>query len=100
MTLNRFFLLFLTMSLIIYFGISPYVIDQKKLQDIPQLEFESFTSYEIEGENVNFIMNKWFGNFKDRIIDHKIVLNARGYGNKYSLHAEYVIQSDYHHRTS
>lgn len=40
--------------------------------------------------NVNFIMNKWFGNFKDRIIDHKIVLNARGYANKYSLHAEYT----------
>jgi hypothetical protein len=40
--------------------------------------------------NVNFIMNKWFSNFKDRIIDHKIVLNARGYGNKYSLYAEYL----------
>ena len=70
MTLNQFFSLFLLSSIIIYFGLSPYVIDQKKIQDIPQLEFESFTSYEIEGENVNFVLNGQ---------------NARRYANKFLL---------------
>ena len=56
MTLNRFFSLFLFSSLFIYFGINPYVIDQKELEDIPQLEFSTFVSYEIEGENLNMMV--------------------------------------------
>jgi len=56
MTLNRFFLLFLASSLIIYFGIDPYVIDQKKIKNIPQLEFKTFVSYEIEGEQLSLML--------------------------------------------
>lgn len=58
MTLNRFFLLFLAFSFIIYFAVNPYVIDQKKLRDIPQLEFKNFVSYEIEGDKLKL---KLFG---------------------------------------
>lgn len=57
MTLNRFFLLFFFFSLLIYFAISPYVIDQKKLKEIPQLEFQGFTSFEIEGENLKLMLS-------------------------------------------
>ena len=56
MTLNRFFLIFLAISLIIYFAINPYVIDQKKLRDIPQLEFKNFISYEIDGDMLNVML--------------------------------------------
>jgi len=56
MTLNRFFLLFLASSLIIYFAVNPYVIDQKNLKDIPQLEFKTFVSYEIEGEELSLML--------------------------------------------
>ncbi len=56
MSLNRFFLLFLAISLGIFFGVTPYVIDQEKIENIPQLEFENFISYEIEGENLNVMM--------------------------------------------
>jgi hypothetical protein len=76
MTLNRFFAFFLVMSLIIYFGVSPYVIDQKKIQEIPQLEFESFTSYEIKGEHVNFIINgRSAKRFEDRLVLKNFVLH-------------------------
>jgi hypothetical protein len=56
MTLNRFFILFLLSSLLIYFGFNPFVIDQKKLKDIPQLVFDTFVSYEIEGESLNVML--------------------------------------------
>jgi len=56
MSLNRFFLLFLALSLIIYFAVNPYVIDQKKLRDIPQLEFKTFVSYEIEGNKLSVML--------------------------------------------
>jgi len=56
MTLNRFFLLFLALSLIIYLGVNPYVIDQKKLRDIPQLEFKTFISYEIKDEKLTLML--------------------------------------------
>jgi hypothetical protein len=76
MTLNRFFALFLAVSFIIYFGISPYVIDQKKLQDIPQLEFESFASYEIIGENLNVIIDgKSVKRYENRLLFKDFVLH-------------------------
>lgn len=56
MTLNRFFLLFLASSLIIYFAVNPYVIDQKNIKDIPQLEFKTFVSYEIEGDKLKLML--------------------------------------------
>ncbi len=48
MSLNRFFFLFFLASLAVYFLLTPYVIDQKRLADIPQFEFESFAAYELE----------------------------------------------------
>ncbi len=56
MTLNRFFLLFLAVSLFIYFILEPYVIDQKKLKDIPILEFDAFVTYEIEGNELKVML--------------------------------------------
>ncbi len=89
MTLNRFFSLFLLISFVIYFGISPYVIDQKRLQDIPQLEFESFTSYEIEGENVNFIINGQSAKrYDDKVVFSDFVLHEESNNSISSVAAQ------------
>lgn len=56
MSLNRFFFLFFLASLGVYFFLTPYVIDQKRIAEIPQFEFSSFAAYELEDENLKVMI--------------------------------------------
>lgn len=53
MNFNYFLTIFLAISFVIYFFISPYTIDQKGIQKIPLLEFTDFQTYEMRPSGLN-----------------------------------------------
>ena len=56
MSLNKFYLLFFLMSVGVLVFLKPNIIDIKKLDEIPQLEFNSFAAFEMKKNKLNVML--------------------------------------------